>query len=123
MLLSQAPDERTTRTRAQIGEQRRAKMRARLRLPEKGYRVGVLEAGARVLADRGSARATIDDFISAAGVSRGTFYNHFTTREELLEALWTNIGHDPFADIQRACSKLDDPAERLGAVTRQVLDG
>ena len=97
-------------TRAQIGEQRRARMRARL-----------LEGGARVVADRGAGRATVDDFIREAGVARGTFYNHFATREDLLEALWVKIGHDPFAELQRSCAGLTDPAERLGAVTRLVL--
>ena len=103
-------DRRETKTRAQVGEQRRARMRGRL-----------LEAAARVIADGGSARTTVDDVISDAGVARGTFYNHFTTREDLLQALWANVGHDPFAGIQDACARLDDPAERLGAVTRHVL--
>ena len=104
------PDDRERKTRAQVGEQRRARMRARL-----------LEAAARVIADRGSARATVDDFIREAGVSRGTFYNHFTTREDLLQALWASVGHDPFSGIHDACAKLADPAERLCAVTRLVL--
>ena len=81
----------TTR-RAEIGRERRARMRNRL-----------IEAAARVMADQGSDNATIDTFIRAAGVARGTFYNHFKTREELLDALWTSIGHDPFLEIQNAC--------------------
>ena len=98
----------TTR-RAEIGRERRARMRRRL-----------LEAAARVMANEGD-NATIDTFIRAAGVARGTFYNHFKTREELLDALWTNIGHDPFLDIQNACKDLTDPVERFAAVTRLVL--
>jgi AcrR family transcriptional regulator len=99
----------TTR-RAEIGRERRARMRNRL-----------IEAAARVMADRGSDNATIDTFIRAAGVARGTFYNHFKTREELLDALWTSIGHDPFLEIQSACKDLADPVERFAAVTRLVL--
>jgi AcrR family transcriptional regulator len=96
--------------RAEIGQERRLRMRNRL-----------IAAAARVIASHGSDSATIDTFIRAAGVARGTFYNHFKTREELLDALWTSIGHDPFLEIQTACSRLADPAERFAAVTRLVL--
>jgi AcrR family transcriptional regulator len=98
------------KSRAEIGEQRRARMRRRL-----------MEAGARAIATHGLARATIDDFIAEARVSRGTFYNHFSMREDLLEALWEKAGRDPFREIHRACAGIADPAERLAAVTRSVL--
>jgi AcrR family transcriptional regulator len=100
----------TTTRRAEIGRERRARMRNRL-----------IEAAARVIASHGTDSVSIDTFIRAAGVARGTFYNHFKTREELLDALWSSIGHDPFLEIQSACSKLADPAERFAAVTRLVL--
>jgi AcrR family transcriptional regulator len=96
--------------RAEIGQERRARMRARL-----------LAAAARVIAERGSGNTTVDDFIREASVARGTFYNHFRTREALLDALWASIGHDPFLDIQHACQSLADPAVRLTAFTRHVL--
>ncbi len=97
-------------SRAEIGERRRAKMRERL-----------IAAGARVIAERGAQKATIDDFITEANVSRGTFYNHFSTREEILEALWKTRGHDPFAEILLASRTIGNPAEHLSAVTRLVL--
>jgi AcrR family transcriptional regulator len=100
----------TTTRRAEIGRERRARMRNRL-----------IEAAARVMADQGSDSATIDTFIRAAGVARGTFYNHFKTREQLLDALWTSTGHDPFLEIQNTCSEIVDPVERFAAVTRLVL--
>src|SRR5689334_20938358 len=98
--------------RAEIGRERRARMRGRL-----------LEAAARVMANQHGDSATIDTFIRAAGVARGTFYNHFKTREQLLDALWTSMGHDPFLDIQNACKDLADPVERFAAMTRLVLLG
>jgi AcrR family transcriptional regulator len=101
---------RVTTRRAEIGRERRARMRNRL-----------IEAAARVMADQGSDSATIDTFIRAAGVARGTFYNHFKTREELHDALWTSIGHDPFLEIQNTCKDIADPVERFAAVTRLVL--
>jgi AcrR family transcriptional regulator len=101
---------RKAMTRAEIGLGRRARMRNRL-----------IEAAARVIASNGTENATIDTFIRAAGVARGTFYNHFKTREALLAALWDRLGHDPFLEIQTACSGIADPVERFAAVTRLVL--
>jgi AcrR family transcriptional regulator len=98
------------RRRAEIGQERRQRTQQKL-----------IEAAARVVAARGEAHATIDDFISEARVARGTFYNHFATREALLEALWAYIGVNPFRAIQATCSALPDPAESLAAEARLVL--
>ena len=96
--------------RVEIGQERRNRMRQKL-----------LAAAARVVADLGEKKATIDDFIQAAGVARGTFYNYYETRDELLADLWNEIGHDPFEDIQRRCYTIADPVERFAAQTRLVL--
>jgi len=101
---------RVAMSRPAIGEMRRAKMRDRL-----------IAAGAKVIAELGSQKATIDDFVTEAKVSRGTFYNHFSTREQMLEAIWTSRGHAPFTEILLACRGIVDPAEHLSAVTRLVL--
>ena len=70
----------------------------------------------------GERKARIDDFITAAGIARGTFYNYYATREELFEDLWARVGHEPFQEIQRASQSVTDPAERLAAEARQVLE-
>lgn len=102
--------EAAAKRRKQIGEVRRERTRQKL-----------LAAAARVLAEHGETKATIDDFIQAAGVARGTFYNYYATRKELLDDVWQQIGRNPFRAIQRACAHLDDPAERLIAQARLVL--
>ncbi|HJP69822.1 MAG TPA: TetR/AcrR family transcriptional regulator [Sphingomicrobium sp.] len=96
--------------RKEIGQARREKTRMKL-----------LASAARVIAQRGEEKATIDDFIQAAGVARGTFYNYYSTRNELLEDLWTGIGRDPFRAISDACATIEDPAERLVTQARMVL--
>ena len=54
--------------RVRVGAQRRGKTRLRL-----------LQCALAVFTEKGPDVAFIDDFIAAAGVSRGTFYNHFKT--------------------------------------------
>jgi len=100
-----------SKRRAEIGRERREKTHRRL-----------IAAAARVIVDRGEERATIDDFIQAAGVARGTFYNYFSTREEIIEALWASIGKDPFRQIAAACRTIDNAAEQLITFARLVID-
>ena len=53
----------------------------------------ILLTARSVIAQKGLEAANIDDFMAAAGMARGTFYNYFTDRESLLKAV--------LADIQR----------------------
>lgn len=101
---------RKHRRRAEIGEQRRLRTRER-----------ILLAAAQVIAKLGTDRATVDDFIVAAGASRGTFYNHFKSQQELLDELWRTAGRDPFLEIGRICGAIACPVERFAAMTRMVL--
>jgi AcrR family transcriptional regulator len=103
-------ENQTNVRRREIGAERRARTRQKL-----------IEAAARVVAELGERKATIDDFIRAAGVARGTFYNYYSTREELLADLWARVGRNPFLEIQHATAPLSDPAERLACEARLVM--
>lgn len=103
-------DQANLERRKEIGLERRERTRARL-----------LAAAAQVLAEHGEKKATIDDFIQAAGVARGTFYNYYQTRDEILDDLWAEVGRNPFQVIQQICAPIVDPAERLAAKTRLIL--
>lgn len=81
----------------------------------------LLVAAGRVIGERGESKANIDDFIRAAEVSRGTFYNYYSTKAELLDDLWQTVGRDPFQAIQKACLDVQDPPERIGTMVRLVL--
>ncbi len=47
----------------------------------------LLTAGAQVFAAKGFHDARIDDIVSEAGVSHGTFYRHFESKEQFFDAL------------------------------------
>ena len=66
--------------RTRVGEERSARTETR-----------ILEAALRVFAERGPDAPVIDEFVQAAGISRGTFYNYFDSVEALLRATseWT----------------------------------
>ena len=66
--------------RAAAAEQRKAQTRERL-----------IEAAIAVIGEKGPDACSIEDFVAAAGVSRGTFYNYFPTAESLLQAVRVKI--------------------------------
>lgn len=98
--------------RALNAELRRAKTRAR-----------IMEAASDVIAARGAA-ATIEDFVAAAGIARGTFYNYFQSAAELVEAVGEDIAQTLDARLGEALAGVEDPALELcafGALLAQFM--
>lgn len=100
---------RTAAQRAQIsdhrvrtGEVRREQTRRKL-----------LNAALRVFAEKGVQSPPIDDFIVMAGVARGTFYNYFTTPQELLEAVTAELSNEVVRAIENVVVDIEDPLERF----------
>ena len=76
-------------------------------------RTKILAAAVRVVAEKGVTTAVIDDFIRAAGVARGTFYNYFRNTEQVLEAAAQWLEDDLIVSIDEVLAPIDDPVERM----------
>jgi len=96
--------------RAAAAERQRARTRERL-----------LDAAEKVVAEKGAEAASIEDFVKAAGVSRGTFYNYFPTATELLHALNTRVAAELDLELDRMGAAIEDPVARLAASLHTVL--
>jgi AcrR family transcriptional regulator len=95
--------------RAATAERRRARTRERL-----------LDAAEAVVAEKGFEGASIEEFVTAAGVSRGTFYNYFPTTTALLHALSTRVAKDLDRTLDVLTAHIDDPAASLAASLHTV---
>jgi AcrR family transcriptional regulator len=93
--------------RAQIGRAKRARTRKEL-----------VSAAFNVFAEKGFDAPVVADFIAAGGVSRGTFYNYFLTREEILAAVADELAKEINASILPVLAELSDPAELAAAALR-----
>lgn len=89
--------------RTRVGRERSARTEMR-----------ILDAARRVFAELGPDAPKIDDFVRAAGISRGTFYNHFDSVEELLVATSGMITKDILQSIDNALAGGEGPAFRVG---------
>ena len=50
-------------------------------------RVSLLDASVRLIAERGTRRTSMTDIAQAAGIAKGTLYNHFRNKDEVFAAL------------------------------------
>ncbi len=95
--------------RAATAESRRAKTRERL-----------LDAATEVISRKGPEAASIEDFVVAAGVSRGTFYNYFPTMGDLIIALNARVSAAMVQALGPA-PRHHDVAVRFAAVLHHIL--
>jgi AcrR family transcriptional regulator len=96
--------------RAASAEQRRAQTRDRL-----------LVAAEAVIAEKGVVGVSIEDFVRAAGVSRGTFYNYFPTTTHLIDALHRRVGRHMGRLLAQIAERPVDAPTRLAASLHTVL--
>jgi AcrR family transcriptional regulator len=81
---------------------------ARTRQPAAIRRAALLDAATEVLRVRGVEAATVEEITAAAGVSKGSFYLHFPSKDHLLHALRERLGEELAAEVVA----LDRPTRR-----------
>jgi len=96
--------------RTRVAAQRREKTRQKL-----------LECALDVLRVKSPDAVVADDFIAAAGVSRGTFYNHFDTTHDIIFAVATAMSDEFAAAVNDYIITCSSPLERLSAGTRLYM--
>jgi len=72
------------------------------------HRHRLLEGMAHAAAAKGYAETTIADIVREAGVSRRTFYEHFTTKADCLIALYEAASHNALNVLREAIDPLRD---------------
>lgn len=81
-----------------------------------------LIAAARVLLARQGAEATrIQEITDEADVGFGSFYNHFSSKEEIVEAVLSETLTSQAAAVAAVVAELDDPAEVISAAHRSFV--
>lgn len=78
----------------------------------------LLDAAEKVFGDAGFHAAAISQITHTAGMAQGTFYVHFTSKEELFTQLVTDISRSLRHEMTRAAANAPDrlAAERAGLV-------
>ncbi|MEQ8787207.1 MAG: TetR/AcrR family transcriptional regulator [Pirellulaceae bacterium] len=85
-------------------------------------RTRMLEAAARLFAERGYEPTSIDEIAAEAGVVKGTFYYSFSGKEELLLAVAARQSGEVGQEVARRTERGDKAVEILACVLRRVAD-
>src|SRR6516162_8338822 len=74
-------------------------------------RQALIDAAVRLLAEGRGERASIQEITEAADIGFGSFYNHFTSKEELFDVASEEVLERWATMIDAACVGIEDPAE------------
>ena len=80
----------------------------------------IVEAALRLLAVE--PYAGMDEIARAGGVGRATLYRHFSTREELVEALRARAGHETAKAMRRSRLREGSAAEALERLFDELIE-
>ena len=81
-------------------------------------RRALLEAGLRIFARDGFEAARIEDIAGATGHTRGAFYAHFNSKEDLFFALFEQEAGGRLRDLRSVLEQCPDSEGRLRALRR-----
>lgn len=90
-------------------------------------RVRILVALAETMADKGYVATTVADVLKAAGISRETFYQQFSSKQDAFMAAFEGAGElalDALAEsgwVSRSTTDSTDPIDRFAAGLRTYL--
>ncbi|MFZ0738682.1 MAG: TetR family transcriptional regulator [Candidatus Acidiferrales bacterium] len=77
----------------------------------------LFDAALHLFAERGFTKTTVEDITDAADVGKGTFFNYFPSKEQLL----TSFGETRIAKIRAALAEAVEGREAIREVVRRLL--
>ncbi len=81
----------------------------------------LLDAARAMLADGTAQRASVQDITEAADVGLGSYYNHFTSKDELFVAAVADVLEESGTLLERFSGELDDPAAAFAQSVRLAI--
>ncbi|MCB9831588.1 MAG: TetR/AcrR family transcriptional regulator [Planctomycetes bacterium] len=81
----------------------------------------LLQAARGLILTKGYPATRVDEICSAAGVTKGSFYHHFSSKEDLASQLVDDYFDEVAEALAGSWQELGDPGERLLAFLDQTL--
>lgn len=82
----------------------------------------ILAAARRVMELQGVDAATMEEIATAAGVAKGTLYLYFQGREDLVQAIMSQVGETLMQDLEAIVESPHSPSEKLRIVVTLLLN-
>jgi TetR/AcrR family transcriptional repressor of nem operon len=91
-------------------------------MAEQSTRDVIVEAADRLFYERGFEHTSFADIAEAVGISRGNFYYHFRSKDEILDAVIEQRVADTHEMLGRWELEASDPARRIRSFIRILVD-
>ena len=85
-------------------------------------RAAMLDATVRLVAQKGMAALRINDITEEAGLANGTFYNHFSDKDEVLLEAALGIAAEVSRQLDTDMTEIDDAPSRVVTATRRFIN-
>jgi AcrR family transcriptional regulator len=82
----------------------------------------ILAAARSLLEQRGPEAMTMEEIAAAAGVAKGTLYLYFQSKDDLIQALITQVGENIIQDVEASLETPGTPPEKLIRVVAVLLE-
>jgi AcrR family transcriptional regulator len=82
----------------------------------------IMAAARRLMQGRGVDAVTMEEIATAAGVAKGTVYLYFHGKDELIQALITQVGENLLQDVTAIVQTPGSPPEKIHRVATLLLD-
>ncbi|MCX5894151.1 MAG: TetR/AcrR family transcriptional regulator [Deltaproteobacteria bacterium] len=82
----------------------------------------ILAAARRLVQKLGAEAVTMEEIAAAAGVAKGTVYLYFHGKEDLIQALISQVGENMLAGIEAIVAGPGSPPEKIQQVASLLLD-
>ncbi|MHB8689851.1 MAG: TetR/AcrR family transcriptional regulator [Solirubrobacteraceae bacterium] len=89
-------------------------------MPQHNLKEQLVAGGARVLFEKGFHAASVNDIVAAAGVPKGSFYNHFESKEAL--ALEVTARYADSYRVEQLRAGDEEPLARLRAHFEAIIE-
>lgn len=116
----QDPDAQNDRVRVHVRGDRGKKLSRTDQRSERTVE-DILDATFRVLVDKGASKLSVRAVCNEAGISRGTLYRYYASKEELIVAAAGYLRDQTDRAVNAAVDGIDDPQERFAAFLKYTL--
>jgi len=82
----------------------------------------ILAAARRLMEQQGVDTLTMEEIAQAAGLAKGTLYLYFQSKDDLIQALLSQVAEAIIADLEAILAKPDSPKEKLRQVVVLLLN-
>ena len=89
---------------------------------QRRIRLALVEAGYRVISEKGVDAATMQEIAERADVGAGTVYSYFKSKDELAVAVMEKVMHRLAVRIEEVTNTFSDPAQVYAFGVRNVIE-